>query len=99
MSKYKCKCGKIATWMYGPGKADDDTFACDDCVPRGCSCNIDYLPIDGNWDNRDESNWKAEPEQLDDKGRRWPCCEWFHREEGYSDEPLTEQEIKGFENE
>lgn len=36
MTKEKCKCGKIATWCYLP----KDILYCDDCVPRGCGCNI-----------------------------------------------------------
>jgi len=30
---------KMATWFYMPGSEGGDLFACDDCVPRGCSCN------------------------------------------------------------
>lgn len=37
-----CKCGKIAVWAYMPGDGDDHYY-CDDCVPRGCSCNVDNL--------------------------------------------------------
>lgn len=36
MNKELCKCGKIATWCYLP----NDNCYCDDCVPRGCGCNI-----------------------------------------------------------
>lgn len=39
MTKEKCKCGKIATWCYLP----KDTLYCDDCVSRGCSCNVTKL--------------------------------------------------------
>lgn len=34
MSKIKCDCGKTATWCLMSGMI----YACDDCVPRGCSC-------------------------------------------------------------
>lgn len=37
--KHKCsKCNKIAVWEYLPG-GKRRYFFCDDCVPRGCSCN------------------------------------------------------------
>ena len=83
--KLKCKCGKIAVWMYGPGSKDGDGDACDDCVPRGCSCNADLKPgID--YESPAASlpeNW-VEP--LDEKSRRYPCCEWFYNVEGFDDE-------------
>jgi len=47
---------------------DDD--ACDECVPRGCSCNEE--PKNGDWENPDEM-----VEQLDELGRKFPCCEWM----------------------
>lgn len=46
--------------------APGDGDYCDACVPRGCSCNEDE---DGN-------------EQLDEGGRRLPCCEYME----YGDE-------------
>ena len=67
--EYICECGKTAVWMYMPGREED--VACDDCVPRGCSCNME--PIDENWENEDPDNWK---EPTDEKGRKYPCCEW-----------------------
>lgn len=30
-----CDCGNTATYIYGP----NGTPYCDECVPRGCSCN------------------------------------------------------------
>lgn len=57
-----------AVWSYMPGSDD----ACDDCVPRGCSCNADPKP--GKEDSADPADYV---EQLDEKGRRFPCCEWM----------------------
>lgn len=39
--KFKCKCGELATWTYMPSNdgLDEDNYYCDNCVPRGCSCN------------------------------------------------------------
>ena len=57
-----------AIWWYGPGYEQ----ACEECVPRGCDCNKD--PVDGDCDNIDPANWV---EAIDEKGRKWPCCEWM----------------------
>lgn len=52
----KCDiCGKTATWLYMPG----GRFYCDDCVPRGCSCNVDNLDM-------------GEPEQTTNPIMWWP---------------------------
>jgi hypothetical protein len=56
-----------ASWVYMPS----GEYACDDCVPRKCSCNME--PIDGNWENENESNWDY---IKDEKGKHLPCCEW-----------------------
>lgn len=54
------KCGCRAVWFYVPIGGRE---YCDNCVPRGCSCNTD--PDTGE-------------EELDEKGRRYPCCEFEH---------------------
>jgi hypothetical protein len=59
---------RTSVWSYMPGHHE----ACDQCVPRGCSCNME--PVDGDYENADPANW-AEP--LDEQGRKSPCCEWF----------------------
>jgi len=42
--KEKCKCGKMAVWCYMPGYGDNSSsYHCDDCVPRGCSCNVNFI--------------------------------------------------------
>ena len=76
-SKYKCNCGKLAVWIYAP--SDDVGQFCDDCVPRGCSCN-DY-PIDDDYENIDPNNWKPD---IDEKGREYPCCEYWYDEKGWN---------------
>ena len=60
-------------------------FLCDDCVPRGCTCNS--YPLDEDWENTDPNNWQQE---LDEQGRELPCCEWGYEEDGY-DEILNER--------
>ena len=39
-----CDCGKIAVWDYMPGYfGGGNSYSCDDCVHRGCSCNHRYV--------------------------------------------------------
>lgn len=58
---------KMAVWCYMPSTGD----YCDDCVRRGCSCNID--PDTGI-------------EDADEQGRFLPCCEYNYAEGGFEDE-------------
>lgn len=81
MNKILCKsCGKkTATWLYMPSCSSDFLdYLCDDCVPRGCLCNKE--PIDSNWKNNDPNNWE---ETFDEKGRKFPCCEWSYEKRGW----------------
>ena len=50
----KCSyCQKVeATWVYMP----NGEYACDECVPRKCSCNM--KPKDGDWESTDDNNWE-----------------------------------------
>ena len=69
----------LAEWFYMPFSDPDRPSAfCDECVPRGCSCNLD-LKDDSMWDDeeyqKDPKNWV---EELDEKGRRYPCCEFMY---------------------
>jgi hypothetical protein len=92
MEKLKCKCGKLATWIYIPSE-HEDWVCCDDCVPRGCACwewyDKEYNPesyeepegIEGKdweWIQKNKS-WR----ELDGKGQQLPCIEWFHNEKGW----------------
>ena len=96
----KCDCGKVATWLYMPGySSGGNSFSCDECVPRGCSCNEystkpeDYHPpagfnpsdedgvegVDWKWLNQEKTLWT----HIDDKGRKWPCCEFENEPDGF----------------
>ena len=74
-----CDCGKLAVWLYAP---DSKYVACDECVPRGCSCNrdlkegIDYESPEAAL----SENWI---EQVGEDGRKFPCCEWFFDADGW----------------
>jgi hypothetical protein len=42
--KNLCNCGKMATYFHMPSSSVvDNRYYCDDCVPRGCSCNWHHL--------------------------------------------------------
>lgn len=67
----------LAVWYYMPSDGPDlPSCACDNCVPRGCSCNQELK----DWDRYDDEDYFNDPdnwvEELDEKGRRFPCCEW-----------------------
>jgi hypothetical protein len=61
---------KMATWEYMPR---DFEYYCDDCVPRGCSCNL-------IGDVDDESGIEA----TDELGRLLPCCEFLYSKNGWT---------------
>jgi hypothetical protein len=77
--KIKCKCGKLAVWVLM--SSDDEIGYCDDCVPRGCSCNFNPVIDDPNHpDFNKKENWIEERDEL---GRLIPCCEYWYKEEGW----------------
>ena len=59
-------------------------MACDDCVPRGCSCNRELKEgIDYESDAAKLSeNWI---EQIGADGRKFPCCEWWYDVNGFEE--------------
>lgn len=98
MKKYCDSCKiKVAMWGYMPGKGD----YCEDCVPRGCSCNRELTPEnpdsifqDYNHGTAPTGNFKWITPGLvwcpvDELGREYPCCEFSYYEEGIDIE--TEQ--------
>jgi hypothetical protein len=49
INRERCECKKIATYYYMPsytGKKEEDNYFCEDCVPRGCSCEWTYASKD-----------------------------------------------------
>jgi hypothetical protein len=95
LDKYKCSCcnAKIAVWYYMPSSdrmKEEDRYYCDDCISSsedfGCSCNYNHISEipkgeeDKNW------RWVHKNEYwqyLDNKGRPYHCCEYWHDEEGW----------------
>lgn len=76
------KCNRIAVWHYAP--SDGKGNYCDDCVPRGCSCNIiieqfemSELPSPLNLESI---------EAIDKFGRLFPCCEYDYNVKGFNQE-------------
>ena len=79
----RCKCGRFAMWQYTSG----DTAVCDECVPRGCSCNIiftDDFDEDGNLIPLLDKDGNC-VEETDELGRLLPCCEWDWKQYGVDD--------------
>jgi hypothetical protein len=65
-----CKCSNMAVWFYQPMSDSLNRYFCDECIKRGCSCNIN--PDTGQ-------------EDLDELGRCYPCCEYDYDDRGFSD--------------
>ena len=78
-NKKICACGKLAVWLYAP---DSQYFACDDCVPRGCSCNREPK-FEFDHESPEAANPDNYYEPTDEKGRKYPCCEWWYDEKGF----------------
>jgi hypothetical protein len=62
-------------WEYMP--EDGEHYCCEECVPRGCSCQTENP--DGTGDL-----------MKDELGRLLPCCEYMYNPEGF--EPPLEEE-------
>lgn len=101
MSKERCKCNNLAIWLYMPGYSNGDhPFFCDDCVPRGCECNHNYIDMNAyepplnNPDypaGEENVDWKwIENEifwvSLDGEQREYPCSEYDYDPDGYERE-------------
>ncbi len=101
-----CNCGKKSVYFYAPAtdKEYGNSYYCDDCVPRGCSCEHRYVDINAYHpplDNPDipegveNIDWKwIEKDKIwcsiDEKGREHPCCEYWYDENGFE---INENEI------
>ena len=97
MEKELCKCGKMAVWIYMPGYSKGQSpFHCDDCVPRGCACEMwslkemtpeeyykDSPDFDKSWVKYLDGEYEGYWVPVDDMGRKWPCCEYHYDEEGF----------------
>ena len=76
-TKIICQICKVkpADWDHMSARVGEPIFYCDDCVPRGCSCNSELK--DGiDYNSREADNPENWVERLDDKGRKLPCCEY-----------------------
>jgi hypothetical protein len=97
--KCLCECKKIATWLYMPSSSNTShPYYCDNCVPRGCSCNMEYTVKSpqahengyGEDPPSDGRSWKWIEENIswvytDNKGRELPCIEFDYSDEGYDE--------------
>ncbi len=88
------ECGAIAVWLGLP--AGMDAQYCDDCVPRGCSCQTvpdgphiragitpETMP-DGSEVTRTACERRKPRQERDGLGRELPCCEFLFRSRGFS---------------
>ena len=99
MSKEMCGVcrEKIAVWNYVPAHIGENPFYCDNCVPRGCSCNTrhisDITPEDYDGESICCHHIKYIVDEsgdaggywcdVDDDDREYPCCEYDYDEDGY----------------
>lgn len=69
-----CQCGKMATWYYVPGRSVGN-FYCDDCVPRGCTCNIRNLKYESTctWEGINPIVYYSEKDLCDGDGYPKHC--------------------------
>lgn len=90
--KELCTCGQIAVWNFMPSSSYKiSPYYCDDCVPRGCSCNNEYITefLPSEKDGVENVNWKYLDKEktiwttMDEKGREFPCCEFDYDKEGF----------------
>ena len=101
MTNELCSCGKKAVWCYMPGfSSGDSPYFCDDCVPRGCECNYEYLKEDAFHPPLNEPNLPTGEENVDwkwiekdvcwapltHKQREYPCGEYDFDPDGYERE-------------
>ena len=95
MHKFKCiVCESVPEkgWYYMPEVGDGiDYFYCDDCVPRGCSCGSELkegIDIDSE-EAKDPKNYF---QLKDEKGREYPCCEYFWLDNKHEEEQRMSNE-------
>ena len=97
---------KDDAWLQIPGHDDGNDFFCDDCVTRGCSCNqyaFEEFNFNSNH-NSNYIFWNKELtkstdtikddtfyyEPVDERRRRYPCCEYDYEEDGFNEEDFLE---------
>ncbi len=77
--KHLCDCGVPATWEYSPGFSSlTNSYFCDACVPRGCSCQTEGV-------YNDDGEVEDEIYLRDSEGRLLPCIEFEYCEEGFDE--------------
>ncbi len=87
--KFLCLCSKLAIW-WQPTR-DYYPYFCDDCVPRGCSCNFD-LKEGKDPSSENEGDYF---EVLDESERKKPCIEYFYDIDGFN---AQKDEVEFFKN-
>ena len=69
MEKEKCDCGAVAVWCYMPGySGGGNPHHCEDCVPRGCSCEWRWVATDAYFPPNEAPDL---PEGIEGKNWKW----------------------------
>lgn len=96
IEKEKCACNQIAVYWYMPGyvgKKEEQNYFCEDCVPRGCDCNSNYIEEDyeNNPTGIENVDWKWVVRPADDYNHEVKHGEmWVHIDEKGREFPCCE---------
>ncbi len=92
--KELCDCGKIAIWLYMPGYSEGgNSFSCDECVHRGCSCNHRYVSVDSYHPPLDNPDLPSELDGIENVDWKWLDEEktrWTHIDDNGREYPCCE---------
>lgn len=78
----------MAVWSLLSG----DAYYCENCVPRGCGCQIEYVNEEfPNSPDNNLINWKWIEKDvcwcyIDEEGRQFPCAEYSYDKQGFENE-------------
>lgn len=72
----RCRCGSPSCWLYMPAGASWPWY-CAECVPRGCSCSLEFFEDDGD-PNGDSviPDHAFSRDGFDEHWRLAPCIEY-----------------------
>jgi hypothetical protein len=96
-----CNSGKVVKWCYMPGYSDKryvlNDYHCEDCVPRGCSCNnIDFKDIDKNNLNKEKFKAINYGSKIHERGKELEIIEDQNTIKVLANN-LTEKQLSNFE--
>ena len=98
--KHRCsKCDNMAVWLYMPS-SKGRVFFCDNCVPRGCSCNVDNIKEFGEPTNQNVMWWSKDStiEKLDNDGSLEKSKNIYYISSDDAFNAITSSYMKGYMN-